>query len=310
MLYIDLLEIKTADDLCKRMIKALISLEQQAGFIERVMKTLSYLRPVISIDPITGHPSVSVDAGIRLKPDSLDGILDLIRESGRKARLVVVFDEFQDVLNLADAGETLAVLRSKIQFHKAIPYIFTGSIRNQMAMIFADPKSAFFKSAVAMEVGPLNLDAFADFLSVKFAGGKRLIGRDVLMRIIGLGENVPGDIQELCGAVWELTSYGDKISESHIGPALELIYARESKGYESVLVQVTGQQLKCLTGLASMGGKAPLSASFISGVGNIGPASIKKALNRLIQLKVIYRHDQEYKFVNPFFKAWLLWKNY
>jgi hypothetical protein len=25
---------------------------------------------------------------------------------------------------------------------------------------------------------------------------------------------------------------------------------------------------------------------------------------------VVYRHEGEYKFVNPFFKTWLLWKNY
>jgi hypothetical protein len=75
-----------------------------------------------------------------------------------------------------------------------------------------------------------------------------------------------------------------------------------------------------------MGGKAALSAAFIQGVGITGPASIKKALNRLVQLKVVYRHEPrvvpplrevgtmqgrgEYKFVNPFFKTWLLWKNY
>jgi len=68
--------------------------------------------------------------------------------------------------------------------------------------------------------------------------------------------------------------------------------------------------LKCLIGLARMGGEAPLSAAFIQGVGIAGPASIKKALNRLVQIKVIYRHEGEYKFVNPFFKSWLLWKNY
>ena len=59
-----------------------------------------------------------------------------------------------------------------------------------------------------------------------------------------------------------------------------------------------------------MGGKALLSSAFIQGVGITGPASIKKALTRLVQLKIVYRHAGEYKFVNPFFKAWLLWKNY
>jgi hypothetical protein len=264
----------------------------------------------VSVDPLTGQPSVSVDADVRLRPDSLDGILDLVRESHKRTRLVVAFDEFQDVLNLTDSKETLAVLRSKIQFHKDIPYVFAGSVRNQMSEIFTDPESAFFKSAIVVDVGPLDKDGFAGFLADKFALGKRIVDKDAMAKVIELAENVPGDVQELCEAIWETTAYRSTIHEDCIGPALELIYARESKGYEAALVQLTGQQLKCLVGLARMGGKAALSAAFIQGVGIAGPASIKKALNRLVQLKVVYRHEGEYKFVNPFFKTWLLWKNY
>lgn len=312
MLYLDLLEIKAADDLCRRMAKALISLEQQAGFLDKALASLSRLRPVVSFDPLTGKPSISLDAAARLKPDSIDGLLDLVRGAHRRKALVVVFDEFQDILNLpsAEAREALAALRSKIQFHRDLPYVFAGSVRNQMSEIFTDPQSAFFKSAISMDVGPLEPKAFIPFLSGKFAQGKRAVERAVVEKIIGIAEHVPGDIQELCGALWETTSYGDGIGEGNIGGALELIWARESKGYESALVQLTGQQLRCLTGLARLGGKAPYSASFLQGAGFSLPASVKKALNRLVQLKIIYRHQGEYKFVNPFFKSWLLWRDY
>ena len=310
MLYVDLLEIKTADDLCKRMVKALISMEQQAGFLEKILKSLAQLRPVVSVDSLTGQPSVSVDATVRLRPDSIDGLLDLVKETHKRTRLVVVFDEFQDILNLPEAKETLAILRSKIQFHKDIPYIFAGSVRNQMSEIFTHPESAFFKSAISVSVGPLETGAFVRFLAGKFALGKRVIDQDTMKKVIEIAEDVPGDVQELCEALWETTSYKDTIHEVSIGPALELIYARESKGYEATLVQLTGQQVKCLVGLARMGGAAPLSSAFIRGVGIAMPASIKKALNRLVQLKVIYRHEGEYKFINPFFKTWLVWKNY
>lgn len=310
MLYVDLLEIKTTDDLCRRMVKALVSMEQQAGLLEKILKSLAQLRPVVSIDPVTGHPSVTLDAALSLKPDSIDGILDLAGGIHKRRSLVAVFDEFQDILNLPDAGETLALLRSKIQFHRTLPYLFAGSIRNQMENIFTDPESPFFKSAVSMDVGPLDSTAFSRFIAGKFAPGKRAIGKDLLLKIFDIAEHIPGDIQELCGALWEITSPKDAISEAHIGPALELIYSREGKGYEAALVQLSGQQLKCLVGLARMGGKSPQSSAFVQGAGLALPASVKKALNRLVQLKIVYRHQGEYKFVNPFFKSWLLWKNY
>lgn len=310
MLYIDLLEIKTADDLCRRMVKALVSMEQRAGLLEKILKSLAQLRPVVSIDPLTGHPSITLDAAVTLKPDSIDGILDLADSVHKRKSIVAVFDEFQDVLNTPDSSEILALLRSKIQFHKTLPYIFAGSVRNKMTDIFTNPESPFFKSAASMDVGPLDSAAFGRFIADKFKLGKRTISKDLILEIQDIAENVPGDVQELCGAIWETTSHGDAISKANIGPALELIYSRETKGYEAALVQLTGQQLKCLVGLARMGGKSPQSSAFVQGAGFTLPASVKKALNRLIRLKVVYQHQGEYKFVNPFFKSWLLWKNY
>jgi hypothetical protein len=139
--------------------------------------------------------------------------------------------------------------------------------------------------------------------------GKRSIDQPVLDLIFEIAENIPGDIQQLCSAIWEITSYKEIIDESIIPKALKLIYAREFKGYEAILVQLTANQLNCLVGLAKIGGKAPLSSKFVKEVGIELPATIKKALTRMIQLKIIYRYQGEYKFVNPYFKSWLLFKN-
>lgn len=305
MLYVDLLEIKTSDALCKRFAKAVISLEHRNGFLEKTLKRLSQLKPSVSIDPLTGQPVVSVDSAVRLKPESIEGLLDLITSMHKRKTLVVVLDEFQDVLNLKDYRETLAVMRGKIQFHKNIPYIFAGSIRNRMEEIFNDPSSAFFKSAIPLTVGPLDRDRFTAFLMDKFATGKRSIDAAALVTIFDIAADVPGDIQQLCEALWEISSYRDRITRHHIPDALNLIYAREQKGYEATLVQLTGQQVKCLVGLSKMGGRAPQSKDFLEAAGIRLPASIQKAIDRLQKLKIIFEYEGEYKFVNPFFGAWL-----
>jgi hypothetical protein len=309
IVYSDLLEVKSSDDLCKRIIKAVISMEQQSGVAEKLFKSLSRLKPTLTIDPLTGQPSISLDASVKLQPDSIEGILDMVGTINKKKALVVVFDEFQDILNLKDYKEALARLRSKIQFHSKIPYIFAGSIRNRMDDIFNRPDSAFFKSAISLEVGPIDRVRFVAFLRDKFSLGNRAVSQPVFERIFEIADNIPGDIQQLCGAIWEITSYRAKIDESIMPKALQLIYSREFKGYETVLVQLTATQLKCLVGLAKHGGNAPLSAEFIRKTGIALPATIKKTLLRLIKLKIIYRYQSEYKFVNPFFKSWLLYKN-
>jgi hypothetical protein len=310
MLYVDLLEIKTSDDLCKRLLKAVISTQRQSGFVDKLLRSLSHLRPTVSLDPLTGQPTVSLDAAVKMTPESIDGLLDMIVSMHRRQAIVVVFDEFQDVLNLRDNRETLAVLRSKIQFHSKIPYIFAGSIRNQMSEIFTDSESPFFKSAVSLNVGPIDTDQFASFLNERFLTGKRTVDESVLGKVFQWADNIPGDVQQLCAALWEITSYRDHITEELLPTALERIFARESKAYEAVLVQITGQQLRCLVGLARHQDLPTLSQDFLQAVGISAAASVQRALNRLEKLKVLYRHQGRYKFVNPFFKSWLVYKDF
>ena len=310
MLYVDLLEIKSADALCKRLAKAIISLEHRDGFIEKILKRLSQLRPVVGIDPLTGQPTVSLDPAVHLAPDNIEGILDLVASTHKRKSLVVVLDEFQDILNIEDGREVLAVMRSKIQFHAGIPYVFAGSIRNKMKELFSDPDSAFFKSAIPVDVGPLERDHFSAFIQEKFSTGKRSVSPAVLERIFDIAADVPGDVQQLCEALWEVTSYKDTVSERHIPDALELVFARERKAYEGVLAQLTGQQLKCLAGLARVGGEAPQSKAFLEAVGIRLPGSVRKAISRLQKLKIVFEHEGRYRLVNPFFGAWLKNKDF
>lgn len=310
MLYIDLMEIKTAEDLCKRILSALISLERRAGFWKKILGSLAQLRPVISLDPITGQPHLSIDAGIKIRPESIEALLDLIKDVKGRKTLVVVFDEFQGMLNLPRSSEILAVMRSKIQFHSHICYIFAGSIRNQMSHIFNDPNSAFFKSAVPLDVGSIDSKSFVPFLLKKFVSGKRKIEKDTLKQVMEIAEIISGDVQALCSCLWETSSPGDHLSTDNIQLALELIYARESKGYEPILAALTGLQFKCLIGIAQLGGNSLHSIEFRKKVGIDAPASVQKALKRLVDSQIIYRLNDQYKFVNPFLKSWLIWKGF
>jgi hypothetical protein len=311
LIYIDLLETKTSDDFLKRIVTSVITLEHKAGGLNKIFQKLAYLRPVAAIDPISGMPTLTLDATVQLKPDSIPWVLDLISSYELKTEpLVVVFDEFQDILNISDSSETLALLRSKIQFLSDIPFIFAGSVRNKMNGIFNNPDSAFFKSAIPLEVGPLKKSLFQAFITEKFKTGKRKIATDVLNHIFDICFDVAGDIQQLCGALWDTTSYGADILKGQISLAIEQIFAHESKGYETTLKIISGQQLKFLTGLARIGGNNPTSTQFLKQSGIAQPSSAKAALKRLLELKIIFLYEKEYRFVNPFFRAWLLYKNY
>lgn len=309
MLHVDLMDVKSLEDLHARMAKAILSMEQRSGSLEKIFSLLAGLRPVLAMDPYTGQPTFSIDAPAKTTPNSIEGLLDLIEMLNRKKPIAVFIDEFQDILNLPDASHTFALLRGKIQFHQEIPYLFAGSIRNAMWEIFTHPDNAFYKSALPLEVGALDRDLFSGFLLHKFKRGKRSITPELLEKIFELTDQVAGDVQELCGALWETSEFGDVLDESAIGNALERIYAQEVKGYESCMVLLTALQVKCLVGIARIGGEAPFSSRFLQEAGIATSASVTKTLNRLMKLKIIFKHERGYRFTNPFFKNWLLWKN-
>ena len=305
LLYVDMLGIKSIDGLCRRILRAIVVLEQKAGWLDKIIKTLSYLRPVISVDPITSMPTISFDASVEMKANSIPEVLALFESLGKKRRLVVVFDEFQDILNLEDSHEALALLRSKIQFQSNIPYIFVGSIRHKMDEVFTHHDSPFFKSAIPLTVDHLPYEEFSLFLQKKFAAGQRMIDDDVLQKVSKIANNITGDIQQLCEALWEVTSEKEAIGLDKLKKALELIFSREQKSYENYVNLLTNIQFRCLIAIAKEGGKSVFSVSFMKAAGFNNPSSVRRAIIRMIKLNILFETGGEYRFVNPFFRAWL-----
>lgn len=232
--------------------------------------------------------------------------MDAVAELGRKKRTVVVLDEFQDILKLKDSKRILATLRSRIQHQAGIAYVYAGSIRNDMEQLFAHPDSPFFKSAVAMQVGPLASAQFTRFIRDKFRIGERSITDAALAEVFHITGQNPGDAQQFCRALWDTTSHGQTIGCNHVPAALTVVFAQEAKAYHAILNAVTGLQLKCLLGLARVGGRQVTSREFIDASGVPLPSSVKHAFTRMQKIRVVFRHEGEYKFLNPFFGEWLL----
>jgi AAA+ ATPase superfamily predicted ATPase len=306
LLYVDLLGIKSSDALCRRILRAIVLLQKKSGWMEKIIKSLAYLKPTISVDPITSMPTISFDASVEMQANSIPEVLSLIDSISKTHRLVVIFDEFQDTMNLADAHEALALLRSSIQFQALIPYIFVGSIRHQMHEIFTDHESPFFKSAIPLSVNPLPFEIFSKFLKKKFASGNRKIATAVLEKVFAIANDIPGDIQQLCEALWEITTEKETIDANNLKSALELIFAREQKSYENYIGLLTNIQYQCLLAIAKQGGTHVYSVAFLKSAGFNNPSTVRRAITRLTHLNIVFASDGIYQFINPFFRAWLL----
>jgi hypothetical protein len=174
-----------------------------------------------------------------------------------------------------------------------------------MERVFRDPSSPFFKSLRTVEVGPIERRTFQTYLDKRFRSGKRCVSVGAFDAIFSLAEENPSDVQQLCAAIWETTEGGADVAEQQVQTALGHILATERKGYEMLVKPLTNNQLKVVRTLASIGGAQPQSKAFLAASGIRLPASVKRALNRLVDLEIIYGPESKYKFFDPFFKQWV-----
>ena len=306
LLYVDLMGIKSVADFCRKVTAAVTALDRRRGFLSKTADLLRRLRPTLTIDTATGAPTLSVDFDTASAPDSLEGVLDMVAYHARSSKLCVVFDEFQDMLNVENAQGILATMRSKIQFQPNTPYIFLGSIRNEMSALFSSSRSPFYKSAALFDIGRIDDADFKAFLARRFKTGGRIVSGEILNRILDVADRVSGDVQELCDALWASTENGTVISESDLPIALELVFARESKAYTPIVASLTAIQMRVLRGIARLGGRQTLSKDFLRQTGVANAGSVRKSILRMVELDVLYAYEGGYRLSNPFFGAWLL----
>jgi hypothetical protein len=236
---------------------------------------------------------------------SFEDIVAMIGKFSEKERVVVVFDEFQEILKLDDAEQALATLRSKIQFLSETCFVFSGSVRRDMVRIFIDYKSPFYKSAATLNVGAIDDDCFIDFLQRRFAVGGRKASRDFLLKVLETANRVSGDVQQLCDSILTETDGKDELSYDDIGRGIERILKQESSAFEMQTENLTRYQMKALLGVARIGGKLVTSADFIERAGLSSAPTAKRALGALVERGILYRHEKEYKIFNPFLREWL-----
>ncbi len=152
IVYVDLYCVKTIEEFCRRVVSAISALDRRTSFLRKTTQLIARLRPVLTIDRDTGLPQLTIDAKSANTLASVEEVMDMLSAHAGKRRLCIVFDEFQDILELDDADVLLARLRTKIQFQNKTPHVFLGSVSNLMHEIFDSPKSPFYKSATSFSL--------------------------------------------------------------------------------------------------------------------------------------------------------------
>jgi uncharacterized protein len=263
--------------------------------------------PSISVDPQTGGVSFSFDVGERREDihATIERLLELPGElaADRKRRVVLVLDEFQEVVEIDRRLPNL--MRAVFQRQPEVAHVYLGSKRHMMQRIFNDENEPFWRSAKQVELGVIASEPFAAYIRHQFERTDRYVAAEAIGAILDSTGGHPYATQELCYFAWQETAADERAEAAHVEAALTKVLRSEHAHFSLLWERASGVQRLLLTELAREPGR-PLTGDYRRRHNLPAPSTIQRAVEALERDELIARDRGSVRIVEPFLAAWLM----
>jgi len=288
--------------------------EQIASPLERAReKALAPFRglriqPVVNVDPIDGSLTFSFAVGRRAADidSTLERLLELPAELGaaRGRRVALVLDEFQEVVEID--RDMPRLMRSVFQLQPEVAHVYLGSKRHVMERIFNDENEPFWRSAKAIELGPIEPGRFAEFLGARFRASGKRIAPEIAEQVVARTGGHPYATQELAYFLWEEVSAGADADAEQLERALASVIRSEHAHFSLLWEGAARSQRLLLEALAREQPGYPFSSEYRREHGLPVAATMQKAAAALSAREVITGERGAYRIAEPFLAEWIL----
>lgn len=295
---IDLQIITTPEDLAAQLLNRIYRIYP----FEKMKQFIKHFRiiPSIFINPLTNETDVSFRASTST-PVVLEDVLNLLNKlSTVKKRLIVIFDEFQDIKKI---GKDLDhYLRSYMQHHKNINYVFLGSQESFIREVFEKKKSPFYHFGFLFPMGKIPRSEFKSYLVSRF---KKIPSKQdaVAESILNITHSHPYYTQQLAFTVWEILEKKSS-ADSPVQSALEELIRYHDIDYERLWNTFNRTDMKIFIGMSFID-KSPLSEDFSRQFDLGATSTVYSSIKKLMQKGYVVRTEKGYEIDDPFFKRWI-----
>ena len=263
--------------------------------------------PAMTIDPLDGSVGFTFEAG--RSPQDVDATLERLLElpgqlgAERRRRVAVVFDEFQEIVDLDP--DLPKLMRSVFEQQPEVAHVYLGSKRHMMERIFNDENEPFWRSAKQLELGVIEPALFENFIARRFKGTKRTVDPAVVGRVLETTGGHPYATQELCYFVWEETPEAEVANDERFERAIDKVISAEHAHFDLVWDKAAAAQRLVLQALAVEPGR-PLSSDYRRRHQLPAASSVQRALERLTREELVARRNGVYEIAEPFLVDWLI----
>jgi uncharacterized protein len=303
VIYVDLMPTMNGNEMMNTIASALYRLRQdEKSFPEKVLGGLARLRPKISIDSLTGQPAVE------LKVESLsdlqfgfDHILNFISQI--KQNIVFMFDEFQQIGQYPEKNiENL--LRTIIQSHPDMPFIFSGSSKHMLESMFSSASRPFYQSAELMYLDKIPAPEYKKFVVEKFESAGRKIDDEDIDRVFTWTRLHTFYVQHVFNLLFETSV--KSVDQGLINKAFSRIMSSYEPLFASYRKLIPGHQYRLLQAIAVEDGVAqPTAGAFIKDHSLTTASSVTTSLKALAEKEMIVESDNKWVVYDVFFSRWL-----
>ncbi|MCC7336149.1 MAG: ATP-binding protein [Pirellulaceae bacterium] len=265
------------------------------------------LRPSVSLDEM-GQPTVEFGVeGRTASKSELSEVLaapQILAEKTGKI-VVMVFDEFQQIAGYED-GLAERQIRSSIQHHHRVAYIFLGSRKHLLQSMFLDESRPLYRSAMHYPIGSIKTKHWLPFIAQRFRDANKAIDKQLIEQLCEQTQGHPFYTQHLCHVLWSMVGPCGAADAAMLKAAVSELLRRESHAYVILWESLTKNEQRFLRGLAdSDSSRKPFSADFTRRYGLRAASNAQRAAESLVAGDIIEREESSYVIIDRFLRLWI-----
>ena len=210
------------------------------------------LRPKLTIGS-DGETSFSFESSAsQMGPEELSEILDLPQRLSNGRRVLVAMDEFQEVEDILPNCGFERVMRSVIQEHRNVSYIFLGSRYHLLRRMFTEHSRPFYKSALTMLLDKPPVEESVAFVENRFRSSGIGISQDAARLLVDRIANIPYYIQQLGFETFRFADEAGRkeATKDDVDAAFARLSGFNRDQYEQAMLAFSTAQKKLLIALA------------------------------------------------------------
>ena len=162
-------------------------------------------------------------------------------ESTKKPN-IVVFDEFQQIQYYPE--RMAAILRSFTQKMNNTKFIFSGSSRHMLTVMFQMANQPFYKSAESFELGSLPLETYSHFCRRILSQYGRDISEEAIQFLYYLFSGETAPMQETMNRVFSMVGTGDKADVNTIKDALNTLLDSRDTSFREIINRIERENVR------------------------------------------------------------------